>query len=430
MKILKYSLFLGVASALICNSSLVAENVNFSPVQLGTSEVIDGQPLEVVNSDLLTKEAMLQQDNDLNQEALPNPNMLSSSSTLDLGLTQELEEQRPIIVEPTIIDDTTPPATLDAKNRIEEALEKKLAEIKEREAAEKALLTQQEQETMLASQMQDDSSLVMPVDLDAQPAKKVRKGKLTPEQIEELKAAGAAKREARASKVNELMPFNEEELTGAENEFANNANVEQEVLLPQDNMLVENTAVSEEQLIASVKQKKPSKRTKLTPEQIEELKAAGEEKREARAKAKRAAEEQAVLLDLEHQQELAMTDAEELGQHNSTTAAIQMDENRKPYAILYFTPEGAVDLRETINKGAAFNKKEGIDPEIIVIDPTERKEVVNDSGPIIVRGTEDGPEVDLNEQHSPAVDDVKVSADIVEKKEKEETDNPLSDLLQ
>ncbi len=448
MKMLKYSLFLGVASTLIYGSSLFAgKDLLDSP---GSMQMfVDRENLdpnaELEQSSLVDLKSKDVEQSAKNQEVLVSP-------LGDVNHQELVSEKKPIIVEPTIIDSRTPPPTLDAELRAEDAIQIKVEELKEEKAKKEAML--KEQESLLHS-----SELVHEASVPAglfeeqavvvKPAKKVKKAKLTQEEIDALRNARAAKKQA-AMEQAEVMPFSEEELAGeflaAENEGVNDvAIVPSAQKVEQEYMLAEIAAPEEQVLLAPVKKKKTSKKTKLTPEQIAaikaggaekeaviaELKVAGEEKRKARVAKKEAIKAAEEVVLLEHQDELAVIEAEEeviQQQEKASTAVIQSDDSRKPYAILYFTPDGAVNLSETIKKGEDFNNK-GLPSEVVVLDPINRQ-VNNDSGAIIVEHTVDGPEVDLAKKEHKSDATMHHDTPPVEHHHQDEGTNPLTALLQ
>lgn len=498
MKILKYSLFLGVASTLIYSSSLFAgegldsfgsmqENLeNMNPnavfeqpllavksakkarkVKLTPEQIEElraaGEAKRIARATSKSTEVMPFSEEELVDAPLP---VAANLMQQDLGVEPKDQgpfiEQAPVVV-PTEIDETTPPPTLDAEQRVQEAIEKKL---EEKEATKEGML-EQNQESLSQPDQIAQQALVAEQPVEIKPvksSKKIRKAKLTPEQIEELRAARVAKKQAAMQQ--EVMPFSEEELAStqplaAENEGVDNgaALTQQQEVLADENIA---TPEVEQPVVAPVKKKKVSKKTKLTPEQIAAIKAGGPAKeavieqlkaegaaRKAKEKAdaeiaRKAAEEQAILS--EHQDELAAAPNPEEMQQENTTTAVQTGGNRNPYAILYFTDGGSVDLNKTITEGAAFNNK-GIASEPIVVDPLMGKNQVSGSDTteaIIVKGTVDGPEVDFAKEGNNATTatpevvshhDEKTVDDSSKKKEEEtggaeENANPVKELLQ
>lgn len=393
MKILKYSLFLGAATALMTGYSLFAADV--SPLQLVNAEQYE------TNFDSVVEGRDLDSVVDLSENQSVLPVSLADSAMgptyekakIDEPLLQfpgesQNEVLSPVVVEPVdiqTINDTMP--TLSAEERVNQALEEKLAE---REVEQQAIAS---------------VSVKKP---------KVKKAKLTPEQILELRAASAARAEQKKQQAivqqEEVMPFSEEELEGKSlNEMEEI--VSQEVAA--EEMLAEQAVI--QQVAAPIKKQKVSKKTKLTPEQIaamkaggaekeaviEQLKAEGEAKRLARAEARIRQVEQENAALLYHQEVLA---AEKITPVSS--AVVVESSNENPYAVLYFNKESAVDLEKTIKEGALFNTRK-IPAEIIVVDPKNSTVKPNADGAIIVEHTQDGPEVNLLESSVIASTEVK-----------------------
>lgn len=354
MKILKYSLFLGAATALMTGYSLFAA---------------DASPLQLVNAEQYetnTDESLLQFPGESQNEVV-NPVVVE-------------------LVDIETINDTMP--TLSAEERVNQALEEKLAE---RELEQQAIAS---------------VSVKKP---------KVKKAKLTPEQILELRAASAARAEQKKQQAivqqEEVMPFSEEELEGKSlNEMEEI--VSQEVAA--EEMLAEQAVI--QQVAAPIKKQKVSKKTKLTPEQIAAMKAGGAEKEavieqlKAEGEAKRLAREEARIRRQVEQENAALLYHQELLAAEKSapvsSAVVVESSNDDPYAVLYFNKESAVDLERTIKEGALFNTRK-IPAEIIVVDPKNSTVKPNADGAIIVEHTQDGPEVNLLESSVIASTEVK-----------------------
>jgi len=382
MKILKYSLFLGAATALITGCSLFAADMNSSQLVAQTQQ--DERNLNFV--DMQGQDPDSVADLYENEEGLP---LSLADSTMQGPAYEKTKILEPVIVEPVdvaTINETKP--TLSAEERVNEALEEKLAE---REAA---------------------------VVSAKQP--KVKKAKLTSEQIAELRAASAARAEQKKQQVlvqqEEVMPFSEEELAGTPLNAMEEI-VSQEVAA--EEILAEPEVI--QQVVVPVKKQKVSKKTKLTPEQIAAMKAGGAEKEavieqlKAEGEAKRLARAEARIRQVEQENAALLHHHEVLAAEKSapvSSAVVVESSNDDPYAVLYFNKESAVDLKRTIEEGAVFNTRK-IPSEIIVVDPKDSVAKPNADGAIIVEHTQDGPEVNLLESS--------VIASTEEKEEKEES---------
>jgi hypothetical protein len=393
MKILKYSLFLGAATALMTGYSLFAADV--SPLQLVNAEQYE------TNFDPVVEGRDLDSVVDLSENQSVLPVSLADSAMgptyekakIDEPLLQfpgesQNEVLNPVVVEPVdieTINDTMP--TLSAEERVNQALEEKLAE---RELEQQAIAS-------------------MPTKKP-----KVKKAKLTPEQILELRAASAARAEQKKQQAivqqEEVMPFSEEELEGKSlNEMEEI--VSQEVAA--EEMLTEQAVI--QQVAAPIKKQKVSKKTKLTPEQIAAMKAGGAEKEavieqlKAEGEAKRLARAEARIRQVEQENAALLYHQEVLAAEKSapvSSAVVVESSNEDPYAVLYFNKESAVDLEKTIKEGALFNTRK-IPAEIIVVDPKNSTVKPNADGAIIVEHTQDGPEVNLLESSVIASTEVK-----------------------
>ena len=393
MKILKYSLFLGAATALMTGYSLFAADV--SPLQLVNAEQYE------TNFDSVVEGRDLDSVVDLSENQSVLPVSLADSAMgptyekakidepwLQFPGESQSEVISPVVVEPVdiqTINDTMP--TLSAEERVEQALEEKLAE---REVEQQAIAS---------------VSVKKP---------KVKKAKLTPEQILELRAASAARAEQKKQQAivqqEEVMPFSEEELEGKSlNEMEEI--VSQEVAA--EEMLAEQAVI--QQVAAPIKKQKVSKKTKLTPEQIAAMKAGGAEKEavieqlKAEGEAKRLARAEARIRQVEQEDAALLYHQEVLAAEKSapvSSAVVVESSNENPYAVLYFNKESAVDLEKTIKEGALFNTRK-IPAEIIVVDPKNSAVKPNADGAIIVEHTQDGPEVNLLESSVIASTEVK-----------------------
>ena len=383
MKILKYSLFLGAATALMTGYSLFAADV--SPLQLVNAEQYER------NFDYDMQERDPDSVVDLYENQSDLPVSLADSTMgptyekakIDEPLLQfpgksQNEVLNPVVVEPVdiaTINDTMP--TLSAEERVSQALGEKLAE---REVEQQAIAS---------------VSAKKP---------KVKKAKLTAEQILELRAASAARAEQKKQQAlvqqEEVMPFSEEELEGKPLN-ATEEIVSQEVAA--EEMLAEQEAI--QQVAAPIKKQRVSKKTKLTPEQIAAMKAGGAEKEavieqlKAEGEAKRLARAEARIRQVEQENAALLYHQEVLAAEKSapvSSAVVVESSNDDPYAVLYFNKESAVDLEKTIKEGALFNTRK-IPSEIIVVDPKNSTVKPNADGAIIVEHTQDGPEVNLLE---------------------------------
>jgi hypothetical protein len=394
MKILKYSLFLGAATALMTGYSLFAADV--SPLQLVNAQQYErnfDSGAQGIDPDSVV-------DLYENQSGLPVSLADSAmgptyeKAKIDEPLLQFPGESQNEVLNPVVVElvdietinDTMP--TLSAEERVNQALEEKLAE---REVEQQAIAS---------------VSVKKP---------KVKKAKLTPEQILELRAASAARAEQKKQQAivqqEEVMPFSEEELEGKPlNEMEEI--VSQEVAA--EEMLAEQAVI--QQVAAPIKKQKVSKKTKLTPEQIAAMKAGGAEKEavieqlKAEGEAKRLAREEARIRRQVEQENAALLYHQELLAAEKSapvsSAVVVESSNDDPYAVLYFNKESAVDLERTIKEGALFNTRK-IPAEIIVVDPKNSAVKPNADGAIIVEHTQDGPEVNLLESSVIASTEVK-----------------------
>lgn len=394
MKILKYSLFLGAATALMTGYSLFAADV--SPLQLVNAQQYErnfDSGAQGIDPDSVV-------DLYENQSGLPVSLADSAmgptyeKAKIDEPLLQFPGESQNEVLNPVVVElvdietinDTMP--TLSAEERVNQALEEKLAE---REVEQQAIAS---------------VSAKKP---------KVKKAKLTPEQILELRAASAARAEQKKQQAivqqEEVMPFSEEELEGKPlNEMEEI--VSQEVAA--EEMLAEQAVI--QQVAAPIKKQKVSKKTKLTPEQIAAMKAGGAEKEavieqlKAEGEAKRLAREEARIRRQVEQENAALLYHQELLAAEKSapvsSAVVVESSNDDPYAVLYFNKESAVDLERTIKEGALFNTRK-IPAEIIVVDPKNSAVKPNADGAIIVEHTQDGPEVNLLESSVIASTEVK-----------------------
>lgn len=393
MKILKYSLFLGAATALMTGYSLFAADV--SPLQLVNAQQYErnfDSGAQGIDPDSVV-------DLSENQSVLPVSLADSAmgptyeKAKIDEPLLQFPGESQNEVLNPVVVElvdietinDTMP--TLSAEERVNQALEEKLAE---REVEQQAIAS---------------VSVKKP---------KVKKAKLTPEQILELRAASAARAEQKKQQAivqqEEVMPFSEEELEGKPLN-ATEEIVSQEVAA--EEMLAEQAVI--QQVAAPIKKQKVSKKTKLTPEQIAAMKAGGAEKEavieqlKAEGEAKRLARAEARIRQVEQENAALLYHQEVLAAEKSapvSSAVVVESSNEDPYAVLYFNKESAVDLEKTIKEGALFNTRK-IPAEIIVVDPKNSAVKPNADGAIIVEHTQDGPEVNLLESSVIASTEVK-----------------------
>lgn len=393
MKILKYSLFLGAATALMTGYSLFAADV--SPLQLVNAQQYERNFDSVVEGRDLDSVVDLSENQSVLPVSLADSAMgpTYEKAKIDEPLLQfpgesQNEVLNPVVVEPVdieTINDTMP--TLSAEERVNQALEEKLAE---REVEQQAIAS-------------------MPTKKP-----KVKKAKLTPEQILELRAASAARAEQKKQQAivqqEEVMPFSEEELEGKPLN-ATEEIVSQEVAA--EEMLAEQAVI--QQVAAPIKKQKVSKKTKLTPEQIAAMKAGGAEKEavieqlKAEGEAKRLARAEARIRQVEQENAALLYHQEVLAAEKSapvSSAVVVESSNEDPYAVLYFNKESAVDLEKTIKEGALFNTRK-IPAEIIVVDPKNSAVKPNADGAIIVEHTQDGPEVNLLESSVIASTEVK-----------------------
>jgi hypothetical protein len=333
------------------------------------------QPMDNPQVQMMNEEQVQSMGMPGTQAELVNQQMMSE---MPLIANHQLEESHNPAVIPSVVDNPVAlevaPPSLTAQEKVAEAME----ELKEKK------LEEAQQEALLNNDVVSEESLV------AAPAKKKKAGKkkLTAEEIQALKAAGAEKTLAR---------------TAARKEAEDAKKLEQKINAEQveENMTAA-PLLTEESLAAAPAKKKKAGKKKLTAEEIGALKAAGAEKTLARTAARKEAEDAKKLeekIELEHL-------AEEV-QHHEDGSAVAISgsaHTQNPFAVLFFTPEEAVDLQRTINEGAAFNNKK-MDSVVIVVDPAkgENDDIAakeEKQEPAIVVGTPAGPEVNFEAEVS------------------------------
>lgn len=245
-------------------------------------------------------------------------------------------------------------------------------------------------------------------------ADKSKKAKITIDQIRELKAAGESKRQTRASKQQEeFVPFSEEELSG------NNETPDLEAdAIQETNTIIDDNSLNLEDDSSIAKKSTTSfsleknKKQKLSDADYEAIKTGGDAKQAVIDRLKKEGEEKRLSRAKAKQEGLQQEFFESDPQNEDEEAAIvtvkEDDPSAPIIAALFFDGTGAVDVQKTIDQGKVVNHKK-IDSMPIVLGPEGEmtQHELSSGGPIILEGSIDGPEVNLDQ----AVKNTNVSYD-------------------
>lgn len=403
MKVLKSFLFLS-AALVLSRASFAVEQV-YGPLAQDSQFSQFSQGDSVALSEIATEDP-LNQKNLENDRVMPEglapieQHEISEIPAPTLGMPSVQEKS--VVLNPTEV--LMDPPSLDARQKVEAAMAK-LEEEKHLEEMQQSPLNPEGMMPAYSAELGEEQQMVLPgfvgeENLAVMPAKKKKtrnRTKLTAEQTAALKAGGAEKEAMIAQLRKEAKDREEAEQAKMLEKQIEAGQIEESLVIAPSNSLAE-----EESLIVAPVEKKKGGKKKLTAEEIEALKEAGKDKKADRAKAREEALEQAKILDEQIKAEQIAEDEAVKNAAEGSAVAMTTTQEAHPYAILYFTPDGAINLGDTIKKGEDFNNKH-MESVPVVIDPNngDNKKLLAEEEvgqPIIVKGNIDGQEVDLGKE--------------------------------